>query len=270
MENKNEDEISFIDVLLFLRSSIRNVVTATAVCLIIGFSYYFLAPKMYEASTTIRVAIVAGEILEAPPLLLRKINLPLFFSDTTLQVCGSEANLNQQSALVDKLKLTSSKLTPLTLINITIQAPSQEKAKECLTAVVSDIQKHQNKLFDPLIDTRKANLAYFREELKIGQENVVNSTKLYSQIANNQNLNLNLLINNLNWLISRELMELRGRISDQEMQLLEPKTQAAGLVAPIYCPELPSNKHPFYTLAIMLALGIFLGLLITYLKRLMP
>jgi len=269
MENKNEDDISFIDVLSFLRSSIRNVVTATAVCLIIGFSYYFLAPKMYEASATIQVAIVAGEILETPPLLMQKIYLPLFFSGTTLHACGSEANLNQQSAFVGKLKLTHNKPAH-SLINITIQAPSTEKAKECLTAVISDIQKHQSKLFDPLVNTRKANLAYFRDELKIGEENVIVSTKLYSQVANNQNLNLKLLIDNLNWLINRELMELRGRISEQELQLLENKTRPASLIGPIYSPELPTNKHPYYTLALMLALGIFLGLLITYLKRLMP
>ena len=60
------DEISLIDVLLFLKASGGNIIKSIFLCLLAGGVYYFTVPKMYEASATIEMATVAGEPVESP------------------------------------------------------------------------------------------------------------------------------------------------------------------------------------------------------------
>ena len=40
------DEISLMDIFLFLKVSVLNVLISTMVCLLVGVAYYFAAPKM--------------------------------------------------------------------------------------------------------------------------------------------------------------------------------------------------------------------------------
>lgn len=79
-----DDEISLIDILLFLKASGRNVFISKIGCLLIGVVYYFAVPKMYEATATIQMATVAGEMVETPAILVEKIKLPLF---SPLRLC---------------------------------------------------------------------------------------------------------------------------------------------------------------------------------------
>jgi hypothetical protein len=61
-----DDEISVIHILLFLKASGGNIVKSTSLCLLAGGAYYFSVPKMYEASAAIEMASVAGEMVETP------------------------------------------------------------------------------------------------------------------------------------------------------------------------------------------------------------
>ena len=76
----SEDEISLIDILLFLQESIGNVIKSVLACVFLGGGYYFSTPKLYEASATIQMAMATGNPVETPTVLLEKIKLPLYFS----------------------------------------------------------------------------------------------------------------------------------------------------------------------------------------------
>ena len=67
-----DDEISLIDILIFLIASGGSIVKSTLVCLALGGAYYFSVPKMYEATTTIAMATVAGNTVEAPAFCWKK------------------------------------------------------------------------------------------------------------------------------------------------------------------------------------------------------
>jgi hypothetical protein len=108
-----DDEISLIDILLFLKASGGNIVKSTSVCLLAGGVYYFSVPKMYEASAAIQMARVAGELVETPAVLLEKMKLPLYFSSATLQACGSDGGLSSQTKFVDKIKPSINKSAPI-------------------------------------------------------------------------------------------------------------------------------------------------------------
>ena len=69
---------------------------------------------------------------------------------------------------------------------------------------------------------------------------------------------------------AREIKDLRNTINDIEVSLLEPYTKSTYLPVPMYAPEVATNKRPVFTLGICLMLGIFLGLLITGIKKVIP
>ncbi len=262
-----DDEISLIDILLFLKASVRNVITSSIVCLLIGSAYYFAMPKMYEATATIQMAIVAGEAVETPAVLLEKIKLPLFFSATALQACGSDGDLSSHTKFADKLKPTLNKSAPL--ISLSAQARSTQEARICLDAVISEIQKSQNELAKPVIEQKKQKIAQLSNQLKLAEDMAKSfPTTKYNNSATEAQFSARTLVMSHSLVIATEISDLRSKINALENDLIPPRTQPPSLAAPIYAPEVSNNKRPMFTLGLSLALGVFLGLLITGALRL--
>jgi hypothetical protein len=67
-----------------------------------------------------------------------------------------------------------------------------------------------------------------------------------------------------------EINNLRSQISSLENELIAPQTLSVLLASPIYAPEVSVNKRPLFTLGFCLALGVFLGLLVTGVQRVLP
>ena len=109
----DEDEISLVDILLFLLASGGNIVKSTLVCLLAGSTYYFNVPKMYEATATIEIGRVEGELIEAPAVLLEKMKLPLYFSSVTYQACNTHSEPSSKDNLYNKIKPSINKSVPM-------------------------------------------------------------------------------------------------------------------------------------------------------------
>ena len=257
-----DDEITVIDILLFLKASGGNILKSTCVCLLAGGAYYFSVPKMYEASATIEMAMVAGEVVETPEVLLEKIKLPLFFSSMALHACGSDTDLNSHTKFADKLKPTISKSAPL--ISLSAQALSTQEARACLNAVISEIQKSQNNLANPVIEQKKQKLAVLSDQLKVAKEmaNICTSTMANNNVTDTYFAVLAFVMSACK-VNSSEISDLRIKISDLENVMIPPNTQPPALAALMYSTEVSTNKRPLLTLGCSLALGLFLGLLIT-------
>jgi hypothetical protein len=266
----DDDEISLIDILLFLKASGRNVLISTIGCLLVGVAYYFAVPKMYEATATIQMAIVAGEMVETPAILVEKIKLPLFFSSAALQACGSDGDLSSHTKFADKLKPAINKSAPL--ISLSAQARSTQEARACLDAVISEIQKSQNDLAKPVIEQKKQKLALLSDQLKAAEEMAKSfPTTKANYNATDAQFSARTLDMSFNLANASEMSNLRSKIKNLEVELVPPQTQPLSLVAPIYAPEVSNNKRPvFTTLGLSLALGVFLGLAVTGVQRVVP
>jgi hypothetical protein len=262
-----DDEISLIEIMLFLKASGRNVLISTIVCVLVGFAYYSSVPKMYEATATIQVAFVAGEAVEAPAVLIEKIKLPLFFSPTALQACGSDVDFNLQNQFADKIKPAANKFAPL--ISLSAQARRSQEARACLDAVISEIKKYQSDLANPVIEQKKARLNQLRVQLKLAEDLAKSFTtnKGNSNVTDASFFALNIAAISANFTAISETSDLIRKINTLENELIPPQTQPLILAAPIYTPEFSNNKRPFFTLGISLTLGVILGLLITGLQR---
>ena len=260
------EEISLIDVLLFLKASVGNIVKSTLICLITGCAYYFFVPKIYEASATFELATVAGNPVESSAVLFEKMKLPLYFSPATLKACGSDGGPNSQAKFFDKIKPTVNKSAPL--VSFVTQAPSTQEAKACLTSAILEISNNQDAIAKPLLMQKKQKIRQLSERVKyleeIGRTNSVtkvNSNATYAQFSA-QDLFMSFSVAK-----AAEINDLRLQIAELEYELTAPHTQPLVLLGPVYAPETPTNKRLAFTLGFFLVLGVFLGLLVTGLLR---
>ena len=262
------DEISLIELLLFLKTSGGNIVKSTLACLLVGGAHYFFMPKMFKASATIEMAMVAGETVETPATLLEKMKMPRYFSPSTHQICGSAGESDSESKFFDKIKPSINKSAPF--VSFVTQAQSSREAKACLDAVIAEVSINQDAISQPMLEQKKQNLQKLTGGLKFAEEVIkpflaskANKNNPTDEIFSVRNMsNIFRGINSIN--------SLRVNISAIENQLAAPKTHPALLVGSVYAPELPVNKRPFYTLGLCLALGLILGLLVTGVTRVLP
>lgn len=264
-----DDEISLIDILLFLKASGRNVLISAIGCLLVGVAYYSAVPKMYEATATIQMAMVAGEVVETPAILLEKIKLPLFFSSAALQACGSDRDPSSHAKFADKVKPAINKSAPL--ISLSAQARSTQEARACLDAVIREIQKSQNDLAKPVLEQKKQKLVQLSDQLKAAEEMAQSFLTTKANInATDAQFPARTLVMSFNLSNALEMSDLRRKINNLEAELIPPQTQPPSLAAPIYAPEVSNNKRPMFTLGLSLALGVFLGLAVTGVQRVVP
>ena len=266
---KDDDEISLIDILLFLKASGGNIVKSTLICLLAGGVYYFSVPKMYEATATIEMATVAGEPVESPAVLLEKMKLPLYFSPATLQACGSDGGLSSQAKFVDKIKPSINNSAPM--VSFVTQAPSTQEAKACLNAAIAEVANYQDAIAKPLLELKKQKLQELSKQLKLSEE----ITKLFSVHKSNTITELQfsarIIFLNITATNVTEHNELQRQILTLENLINAPQTHPLGLVGAIYAPEVAvNNRRPFFTLGFCLAFGVFLGLMLTWVMRVVP
>jgi len=261
-----DDETSLIDILLFLKASSANIVKSTMVCLSAGGAYYFSVPKMYEASATIEMATLAGELVESPAVLLEKMKLPMYYSPETLQVCGADGGFSSQAKFVDKIKPSINKSAPM--VSFVTQAPSAQEAKACLNAAIAEVFNNQDAIAKPLLQQKKQKLQQLSEQLKLTEEiGKTITVQKGKSIASEPQFSARTLSRYFGSANPTEINDLRSQISILENALIAPQTHSVALVSSVFAPEVPVNKRPLFTLGFCLALGVFLGLLVTGVQR---
>lgn len=264
-----EDEISLIDIALFIQSSYGSIVKSVVTTLVAGAGYYFYFPNNYEATANIQMAQVAGNSVESPSILLEKIKLPLYFSQPVWDACDTREDLTPSKKVAEKIKPLLNKSAPF--IAFTVQAKSTQEAKECLTAVITEIQSKQAEIAKPILEQKKIQLEQLNEKLRLAEETskVLAPTKLTENFPDSQFASRALILSTTLG-NAREIKDLRNTINDIEVSLLEPHTKPTFLPTPIYAPEVATNKRPLFTVGICLVVGILIGLLITVIKRILP
>ncbi|MEY3740037.1 MAG: hypothetical protein RLZZ192_713 [Pseudomonadota bacterium] len=259
------DEISSIELLLFLKTSGGNIVKSTLACLLVGGAYYFCMPNMYRASAIIETAKVNGELVESPFLLIRKMKSPNYFSPSTLQICGSYSQLGSQANFDDKIKATVIRST--TLVSFATQAESTREAEACLNAVIAEVLNNHSATAKPLIDTKKQQHLYYTEQLKRIEQVL---KLLLASKGNNYPTDTQLSSHKLSLIVKAIQLETDIRLNIEAIEKFSTISYPAFLVSPVHAPEVPTNKSLKFIFGLCLTLGMILGLLLTGLMQLAP
>jgi hypothetical protein len=265
-----EHQISLLDIIIFIKTSANNIIKSTLFCILAGGAYYFLVPKMYEASATIELATISGKLVEPPATFLEKIKVPLYFSPATLHTCGYESEFYNPAKFIDKINPTINKSAPL--VSFVIRARSMQDAKACLNAVIGEASSNQDMVVKSWQEQKKQKLQQLSEKLKVSEETSIKFLMPYGtnveKIPHFSERNLH-RTNDPRSVVY--VNDLRIQISILEHELHESQTHFVSLVGAVYAPLTPVNNMSLFELGLRcLVLGVVLGLSVTWVMRVAP
>ncbi len=137
-----------------------------------------------------------------------------------------------------------------------------QEAEACLNTVIAEVNNKQDVIAKPLLEQKKQKIQQLSEQLKLIEEieKTFNASKGNSNASDAQFFarTLSIYLSTAN-----TINDLRSQISSLENALKVPQTHPVVFVSSVYAPEVTVNKRPFLTLGLCLALGVFLGLLLT-------
>jgi uncharacterized protein involved in exopolysaccharide biosynthesis len=231
-----EDEISLLYIVDFFRESWKQILVSGIVGGTLGVGYALISPSIYQATANITVAKVAGSDVETPSVLVEKLKMPMYYTQSTFTACNVMDRSEPGDAIAKGLKPTL--LKNAQMISITYKEKSTEDAKKCLEGVLSDIRTNQNILAKPILENKNNQLTNLKQKLE--------SAEKFLKILRTKNPNFDfsdskfsasllLLATTLNK--ENEVNDLRTQISDLEIALAEPQTKEAFLTTPIYAPS---------------------------------
>ena len=268
MQNNNNEEnakndVGLIDALQFLIDNRSWIALCTVAGLLLGSLYVGFKPASFEASASIQVAMVSGEPVETAAVLNEKIKLPLYFSTGTLQTCAADGKPSPTGSLANTLKTQVSKNAPF--LSLTVAMPTPALAKNCLMAILTDIQTQQAYLATPVLAKQRNLLETVKSKLAFSEEI---SKFLSSQQANinisNEKFSAAAMLLATTTAKDNEIKELRSQLMNLETGLSPTQTKPASLAAPINTPANPVGLHT----GLVLLLSAFLGFLLAVLTSL--
>jgi hypothetical protein len=157
------------------------------------------------------------------------------------------------------------------LVSFVTQAPSPQEAKACLDAAIADVSSKQDAIAIPMLDYKKQKLNQLGEQLKIAEE--MGKNLPYPRLNNNMNETQSMasvLLLTLRKTNVAEINDLRLQISSLQYELIAGKTRPTYLLNTIFATGGAVNKRPLFILGLCLALGVFLGLMVTGVIRMAP
>ena len=252
-----EDEISLLEIVDFFRESWKQILVSGIVGGTLGVGYALISPSIYKATANIQVAKVAGSDVETPSILVEKLKMPMYYTQSTFTACNVMEREEPGDAIAKGLKPTLSKNAPI--ISITYKEKSTEDAKKCLEGVLNDIPTNQNILAKPILESRNNQLANLKQKLESAEKILkILSTKNTNFDFSDSKFSASSLLLATTLNKENEVKDLLTKISDLEIALAEPQTKEAFLTTPIYAPS--ARVEPKRTMIVLLG-GIAGGVL---------
>jgi uncharacterized protein involved in exopolysaccharide biosynthesis len=170
----DDQEISFLDILRFIKGAWKMIAIMGALGLAGAGAYLLITPNQYEAQANIAMARVSadknplGVNIEEPQALINRMSVPSSFDLSVIDACNLQASSNLAAQLSKVIKLTIPKGVA-NVVELKVTRPSPELAQACADAVYQAIAKAQAQMIDPIAQATKvsngARLAKVEERL---------------------------------------------------------------------------------------------------------
>ena len=252
-----DSEISFVDILCFLKSAWKTIAAFAVLGLIGAITYLVVTPPMYEASAQIRMAQISqvnpanpfGTNVEDPISLIARMQFPTNYSEQVIRSCGYQDRPQAALALSKAVKLAIPKGVANT-VELKILAPSQQFAASCAQAIFTQINRMQEEFSQVFVEEAKLKLAADNERIEAARKLIARADQSGSAMS-------------AAYLSARD--ELSYFLTDREKMLdliNSVKSRGTRLDAPIYASDKPVSPKKAISLAAGLLGGLFLGMLI--------
>ena len=255
-----DDEISLLDILRFLKGAYKTILVFGALGLAIAIAYLVITPNRFEAVAQIQMAQTSGANnnnlnslgvnIEEPALLIARLSSPSSFSAGAIAACGQQAQSNSALAAVQTIKLTPIKGIS-NVVELKTVGPTSEAASICAQAIFELIKTSQAQIQAPYLEEAQTRLVEDKSRLDQAKALVAKADKSGA------------VMGAAAYLSTRDEIKL---LSDQ-MALLQDlisfsQSHVTRLVSPIYASDNPVTPKKRIALLVGLLGGLLLGLLI--------
>ena len=267
-----DDEISIADIILFFKSHKKMILIFVIIGALLGGLYGNFTAPVYKGSILISHAKVAGTFVVNPKVTLTKLDMSSSYSKETLLNCNPDFYKDKDKDKDIDYDISSLVQASLTkdgeLIKLLMQNKNKTVIKDCLNSIVDDIRISQNKIADPLIQSKKNELRLLEEKLKEAEEFKVklNHVQIKKLRTNSERYSVDLPYTSMILFNSKDISETLTEINKIKIDLSSEQTQSASNALPINI-EKKSPLTPKLGALIGLFLGLCLGILITLIKQ---
>lgn len=261
-----DDEISLIDILLFLKQAWKMIAGAVTFGVALALIFLLVTPNQYDATANIQMARIAlsidknplGVNVEEPQALINRMSVPTSMDEAAMQACQLPQSNMAPAQLAKVIKLTIPKGVANT-VELKVTSNSPELASACAQSIVDLIVKTQadmvNKITEPALSKNKTRLSKVQERL-------VQDEALLTKAEQPKNA-----VSPAYFALLREIRALEDERESLAQMLKSNQGQAAQLQAPILASSQPVFPKKAIALAAGLVGGLFLGLLIALGKK---
>ena len=264
-----DDEISIAEIIHFLKSHKKMILIFVIIGTLLGGLYGNFTEPVYKGSILVSPAKVAGAFVANPRVIVTKLGMNSYYSKETFLNCNPDFYKDKDIDYNISSLVKGSVTKDGDLIQLFMQNKNKTVIKDCLNSMVDDIRASQNKIADPLIQSKNNELTLLEEKLKKAEE--FKSKLNYQQIkelkTNDERLSVNLIYTNMILLNNKDINETITEINKIKLDLSSEQTKPAGNVLPINI-EKKSILTPKLGAVIGLFLGLCLGILIALIKQL--
>lgn len=252
-----DDEIFFIDILLFLKHNYKTIAIMAVAGLGISVAYLSVAPKQFVAVAQISMAQIGannnnltplGVNIEEPSLLIARLSSPTSFTPQALKSCGMDESVHQAATLANAIKLAPIKGVA-NLVELKTFGKTPEAASTCALAIFELIKTTQAQIVTPYIEEAKAKLFDDEDRLDKARNFVAKADKTGQAMG-------------AAYLSTRdEIRYLLDEITSLKNIVTSNQSRVTRLIAPIYSDYIPISPKRRVVLAAGLFGGFLLGLL---------
>jgi hypothetical protein len=265
-----DDEISIADIIKFFKKNGKTLIGFILFGGLLGALYGKFADPVYNGSVLVAPAKIAGNYIVEPKITLTKLNMNSYYPKEAFVACNPSFYKDKDKDIdYDMSDIVKASVTKDGgLIELSMQSSNKQVIHECLDNILNAINISQKIILEPLIESKKIELALNEQKLKLAEE-------FHTQLNDKQLKNLkttearfandvfyaNIVLNN-----ASEIKTLLDKLNTIKTELSSEQTKDAGKVLPI---NIERKSFPSLKLGLLLGLflGSFLGLLISLFRN---
>lgn len=168
LTNNNDEEISLMDILLFIMGAWKTILSLGIFGLLVSSLYLLITPDQYEAIANINMGRISpgGSNIEEPQSVINRISKPTIFDPAVISACGLEDAKSHSIELARAIKLSIPRGTT-NIIELRVARVTPELASSCATSVFQLIAKTQLDLITQM--SKAARVSNSAKLIKVDQ-----------------------------------------------------------------------------------------------------
>ena len=258
-----DDEISIADIIKFFKKNGKTLIGFILLGGLLGALYGKFAGPVYNGSVLVAPAKIAGSYIVEPKIILTKLNSNSYYPKEAFIACNpsfyKDKDIDYVMSDIVKVSITKDG----DLIELSMESSNKQVIHECLDNIVNTINVSQKIIAEPLIESKKIELALTEQRLKLAEEfhtqlndkqlKTLKTLKTTEARFAYDVLYVNIFHNN-----TSEIEALLNKLNTIKTELSSEQTKDAGKVLPI---NIERKSSP--SLKLGLLLGLFLGFLVS-------